>query len=231
MARSHQAATFTSPSKRRDPSDHTDLRDHVGDVAGVGGQQDGVGVFGKLGEGAHVLLCHGERGGGAAMLGREGRGSEVRHVPPKAHPCLLPQPTLALSSSHEGKTPHSLMLKMPRSVWEKARCHPGCGFTSPKLCLPQGTTTHLLCQSSCQELNSLRLGLGLDQHCIGFSCNRPQQNIHQNCDKTLVRSESGQYQGANQGSFTHAKPPLPHQRDGDTPATHLLSLELSPRPQ
>lgn len=83
-----------SPSmgKRRGPSGHTDLRHHVGDITGVGGQQDGVGIFGKLGEGVHVLLCHRERGGGAAMLGREGRGSVASHVPPKAHPCPFPSP-------------------------------------------------------------------------------------------------------------------------------------------
>lgn len=61
----------------------------------------------------------------------------MRHVPPKAHPRPLPQPTLALSSFHEGKTPHSLMLKTPKSVWEKGRCRPGCGFTSPKLSAPR----------------------------------------------------------------------------------------------
>lgn len=67
--------------KRRGPADHTDLRDHVGDVAGVGGQQEGVGLFRKLGEGAHVLLCHRERGSGAAVLGKR---QTMLSVPPRA---------------------------------------------------------------------------------------------------------------------------------------------------
>lgn len=108
---------------------------------------------------------------------------------------------------------------------------------APKWWLPQGAVAHLLCQSGCQQLNCLRLGPGLDQHGVGFSCNEPQQDMHQNHDKA-PRSKSGQFQGANQDSFTHAKPPLPQQEHSNTPAAHLLlpqaagqqrELELSPR--
>lgn len=112
------------PGKRRGPSNHMYLRDHAGDVAGIGGQQEGVGVFSELGEGAHVLLCHREGGGGIAMLGREGRGSAASRVPPKAHRRPCPQPALAGHSPQDSKTPHSLLLKTPKSDQVKARCLP-----------------------------------------------------------------------------------------------------------
>lgn len=46
------------------------LCDHPADVAGVTGQEDGVGLFGEVGEGGHVLLGHRQRGGGVSVLGR-----------------------------------------------------------------------------------------------------------------------------------------------------------------
>lgn len=80
-----QAAPFTSLGQPdRCPSNHTDLCDHAGDITSIGGQQEGVGVFGKLGEGAHILLCHRERGGSAAVLGRQRQGSAENRVPPGA---------------------------------------------------------------------------------------------------------------------------------------------------
>lgn len=36
----------------------TNLCDHSCDVAGVGGQKDGVGLFGQVGEGGDVLFSH-----------------------------------------------------------------------------------------------------------------------------------------------------------------------------
>lgn len=48
----------TPPGKKQGSFNHTNLCDHVGDIASVGGQQEGVGVFCKIGEGIHILLCH-----------------------------------------------------------------------------------------------------------------------------------------------------------------------------
>lgn len=64
-----------SDERQGSSSSDTDLCNHVGDVAGVGWQQDRVGVFGKLGEGVHVLLGHREGGSRATVLWRDGRGS------------------------------------------------------------------------------------------------------------------------------------------------------------
>lgn len=39
-------------------SGHANLSHHTGDIAGVGGQQDSVGVLGQFGERADILLSH-----------------------------------------------------------------------------------------------------------------------------------------------------------------------------
>ena len=44
------------------------LCDHAGDIAGVGGQQQGVGLLGEVGERRHVLLGHAQRRGRAPVL-------------------------------------------------------------------------------------------------------------------------------------------------------------------
>jgi len=168
--------------KSQGPPGHTDLRDHAGDVPGVGRQQEGVGVFGELGEGAHVLLRHRERGRGAAVLGTEGQRSAASRAPPRAHPC----PTV------------------PSPGWQR----PPRRQNADAAGLPQAAAAHLLRQSGCQELNGLRLGPGLDQHSVGFSCNKPQQDAHQNRGKALARGKSGQFQGADRDDSRRAEPPL-----------------------
>lgn len=91
-----------SPNKQ-DPIADTDLCYHVGDITSVGWEQDRVGIFGKLGEGAHILLSHRERGCCTAMLGRDRSGSSGKmpsHVPPRA------QPSLSYTAAHySSKTP------------------------------------------------------------------------------------------------------------------------------
>lgn len=49
----------------------TDLSDHPGDVAGVGRQQDGVGLLGQVGERRDVLLSHAEGGRRVAVLKKQ----------------------------------------------------------------------------------------------------------------------------------------------------------------
>lgn len=41
-------------------SGNSNLSHHTGDITGVGGQQDSVGVFGQLGERTDILLSHGQ---------------------------------------------------------------------------------------------------------------------------------------------------------------------------
>lgn len=53
------------------------LCDHPADVASAGGQQDGVGLFGQIGERWHVLLSHAEWSGRVAVLHENRRSAQM----------------------------------------------------------------------------------------------------------------------------------------------------------
>lgn len=79
------------------------LGDHPADVAAVAGQQEGVGLFGEVGEGGDVLLGNAQRGSGVSVLRdtkkkqvREGAGPEERGG---ASPAATARPTTPGSPS------------------------------------------------------------------------------------------------------------------------------------
>lgn len=79
-----------APQQRRLPH----LCDHPADVASAGGQQDGVGLFGQLGERRHVLLGHAERGCRVTVL------HEHNPVSTNGTPSQSPVATSANCSRH-----------------------------------------------------------------------------------------------------------------------------------
>lgn len=172
---------------------------------------------------AAALPCWGESDKAQQRIGYL---QELSMPPPSATPA---------GHSLQGSTALHQPMKLPGSARGKASASPP-PVPALKWWLPQGAASHLLCQSSCQELNGLRLGPGPDQHGIGFSCNkeRPSEQKHH---KELTWSTPSQFQGVNQDNSTCTKTPLPQQQHGYTPATHLLlpqaarqqhKLQLSP---
>lgn len=61
------------------------LCDHASDIACVGGQEDGVGLFGQIGEGRDILLSHGEGGCCISIL------EEKYNISKQAQICILIQ--------------------------------------------------------------------------------------------------------------------------------------------
>lgn len=57
-------------AENRDAAVHPYLCDHAGDVASLRGQEDGVGLFGKVGESSDVLLGNTQRGCSISVLPR-----------------------------------------------------------------------------------------------------------------------------------------------------------------